>query len=50
MISTLDGHSGEVLDIEWSSDGKYLVSAGFDKRSILWEVEKNKYICGKKTN
>ncbi|KRX05359.1 WD40-repeat-containing domain [Pseudocohnilembus persalinus] len=44
VISTLDGHSGEVLDVQWSVDGKYLVTCGFDKRSIVWEVEKNKYI------
>jgi WD40 repeat protein len=40
---SLSGHLSEVIDIKWSSNSKYLVSAGMDKRIIVWLVEKCRY-------
>lgn len=39
----LTGHLSEVLDLKWSTNSKYLVSAGMDKRIIVWHVEKKRY-------
>ena len=40
----LKGHLNEIMDIKWSKDGKYIISGGFDKRVILWNVAKSQYI------
>jgi WD40 repeat protein len=40
---SLSGHLSEVIDLKWSSNTKYLVSAGMDKRIIVWYVEKSRY-------
>ncbi|WP_081771813.1 nSTAND1 domain-containing NTPase [Paraburkholderia nodosa] len=34
----LVGHAGNVVDVFFSRDGKYAISAGFDKTAIVWEV------------
>lgn len=39
----LSGHMAEVLDLKWSANSKYLISAGVDKRIIVWQVEKSRY-------
>ena len=36
----LTGHQGEVIDLSWSSDSKYLVSGGMDFKVMVWNVEK----------
>ncbi len=36
----LRGHSGDVLDISWSHDNKYLASASVDNSIIIWNALK----------
>jgi WD40 repeat protein len=38
-IVRLIGHTGPVLSIRWSPDGKYLAAAGLDDRLLVWAVE-----------
>lgn len=38
------GHSNEVLALALSSDGKYLVSGGRDRRLVVWDAEKGEWI------
>lgn len=40
------GHTDEVLALALSSDGKYLASAGRDRRLTVWDVEKDAWIKG----
>lgn len=36
--SILDVHKGEVWQLEWSHDGRFLASAGEDKMAIIWKM------------
>lgn len=38
------GHVDEILALALSSDGKYLVSGGRDRRLGVWDAEKNEWI------
>lgn len=40
----IKGHTDEVLDLALSGDGKYLASAGRDRRVCIWDVEKNEWV------
>lgn len=40
----LRGHYGEIADLKWSPDGKYIISAGFDKRIFIWNYVKSQYV------
>ncbi|KAF9463213.1 Rnu3ip2 protein [Collybia nuda] len=42
----IKGHTDEVLTLALSSDGKYLASAGRDRRLGVWDAEKNEWIKG----
>jgi ribosomal RNA-processing protein 9 len=42
--SDVKGHSNEVLSLALSSDGKYLVSGGRDRRLVVWDAEKGEWI------
>jgi Prp8 binding protein len=35
------GHQGEVYCCKFSPDGDYLLTAGFDKRILIWDIYKN---------
>jgi WD40 repeat protein/predicted Ser/Thr protein kinase len=34
----LEGHSGRVSSLDWSSDGRYLASGSFDQTVRIWDV------------
>lgn len=37
---SLRGHLADVYDIEWSSDGKYMVSGSIDNKVLVWDVHR----------
>lgn len=37
-LSVQTAHSSTILDLEYSPDGKYLVSAGMDNKVIIWDL------------
>ena len=39
MLGSLDGHAGCVESLDWSRNGKYIVTCSKDKRLRLWEVK-----------
>ncbi|TMS35202.1 hypothetical protein L596_002653 [Steinernema carpocapsae] len=39
LYCTLRGHVGSVLDIDYASNGKYLVSTGDDRSMFLWNTK-----------
>ncbi|MCD6556251.1 MAG: caspase family protein [Bacteroidales bacterium] len=41
-LSVQTGHSSTILDLEYSPDGKYLVSSGMDNKIILWDLRSSK--------
>ncbi|MCJ8278581.1 MAG: hypothetical protein MJK14_01175, partial [Rivularia sp. ALOHA_DT_140] len=40
LITTLQGHKDAVWDVEFTSDGKNLISASEDNNLMLWNLEK----------
>ncbi len=38
------GHSEDVLDLRWTANSKFIVSAGMDKRILVWNVEKKYHV------
>ncbi len=38
LLKLLKGHTDSVLDICFSEDGRYLISSGYDKRVIIWDM------------
>ena len=44
--SEVKGHTAELLALAISSDGRYLVSAGKDRRIGVWDAEKPEWIRG----
>ncbi|KAH9988121.1 WD40 repeat-like protein [Russula compacta] len=40
------GHSDEVLTLALSDDGRYLASAGKDRRVCVWDAEQGKWVRG----
>jgi len=38
---SLRGHVGDITDLCWSNDEKYLVSGSIDNFALLWNVEKH---------
>ena len=45
-VAELPGHSDAVLTLALSDDGRYLASAGKDRRVGVWDVEKGKWVRG----
>ena len=37
-------HTGSIFDLDWSSDGQFLVSAGLDGNVMIWELESKKRV------
>ena len=40
----VEGHVDEVLALAISSDGRYLVSGGRDRRILVWDVKEDKFV------
>ena len=40
----LRGHSGDVYDLSWNPDSKYLISGSVDNYSMIWNIEKAKCV------
>ena len=45
-VAETAGHSDEVLTLALSDDGRYLASAGKDRRVCVWDVEKGEWVRG----
>jgi WD40 repeat protein/serine/threonine protein kinase len=43
---SLGGHAGDGVRVEWSPDGRRLVSAGYDGRIKLWDVSSGRELDG----
>ncbi|KAK5641744.1 hypothetical protein RI129_010291 [Pyrocoelia pectoralis] len=39
LLTSLKGHTSEVLDMDFSSNGKYLASCAEDRTVLLWDVK-----------
>jgi len=39
LLRELPGHTGVIVDITFSTDGKYIATAGFDGIVKLWDAE-----------
>jgi WD40 repeat protein len=38
-VATLPGHTARVSDLKFSKDGRFLVSAGYDRKNLLWSLK-----------
>ncbi|KAF9444291.1 WD40 repeat-like protein [Macrolepiota fuliginosa MF-IS2] len=43
-LSDVKGHTDEILALALSTDGKYLASAGRDRRLIIWDADRGEWI------
>ncbi|XP_018570810.1 transducin beta-like protein 2 isoform X3 [Anoplophora glabripennis] len=39
LLTTLKGHTGSILDMDFSSNGKYLTSCGDDRAVFIWDTK-----------
>ncbi len=44
MLALLDGHRGAVLSLDFSPDGRFIVSGSTDNMAIVWDVEKRQEV------
>ncbi|KAL8571750.1 hypothetical protein ACOMHN_060835 [Nucella lapillus] len=42
---TLRGHLGDVYDVCWSSDSRYIVSGSVDNSAIAWDIHKDQKVA-----
>ena len=38
LVSDLKGHNGPIFALKWNRNGKYILSAGVDKTTIIWDA------------
>lgn len=38
-------HRKDVLDLQWSSDGAFLISGSVDNSCIIWDMNKGMHSC-----
>lgn len=38
LVSDLRGHTGPIFALKWNRNGKYILSAGVDKTTIIWDA------------
>src|SRR5690606_29666592 len=43
-INTLNGHSEGVNKVEFSNTDKYIISAGYDEKMLIWDWTNNKIV------
>jgi ribosomal RNA-processing protein 9 len=46
LSEDVKGHSDEVLTLALSGDGRYLASAGRDRRICVWDTKTNEWLKG----
>ncbi|XP_071495913.1 F-box-like/WD repeat-containing protein TBL1XR1 [Diadema setosum] len=39
LVSTLGQHKGPIFALKWNKDGNYILSAGVDKTTIIWDAQ-----------
>ncbi|KAK3211690.1 hypothetical protein Dsin_016396 [Dipteronia sinensis] len=44
VLKTLSFHRRDVLDLEWSTDGAFLISGSVDNSCIVWDINKGSVI------
>ncbi|KAJ0970476.1 hypothetical protein J5N97_023353 [Dioscorea zingiberensis] len=50
VLKNLSFHRKDVLDIQWSYDGEYLVSFSVDNSCIIWDANKGQYVASLGSN
>ena len=44
LLYDLDGHEGEIISLNFSSDGDRIVTGSFDKTAKVWDVRSGELI------
>ena len=39
LVSTLGQHKGPIFALKWNKDGNFILSAGVDKTTIIWDAQ-----------
>ena len=39
LVSTLGQHKGPIFALKWNKKGNYILSAGVDKTTIIWDAQ-----------
>jgi WD40 repeat protein len=42
VVETLPGHTAQVSDIKFSDEDRFLISGGYDRKNLLWNLERIK--------
>ncbi len=50
MLKTLTGHTNGICGVAFTPDGKYVVSGGYDKTVIVWDVNSGAKVKSWKTD
>ena len=44
MLFDLEGHDGEIISLNFSSDGDKIITGSFDKTARVWDVRNGELI------